>query len=620
MGIKGLRTFVTKYILSNMKPQDKQEKQDKDKNTKQEKRSCSRYIPNKRSQDITYTTNNKTYISKSTYIDITSYLIQYYIAFANQFKDKPQEQHTNLIPKLTSFVSKKLVSLINKLGYNNKKLYIFSDVHNKDIIRWGSCTMFRDIILNKTFTKEELQCCRYVIKRNWLKTLLKMSSTVDTEQYVLTHNDYDLINNMFRESYLASSIAGTGNAISEVFSITDYINMRYVRREYYNKFNNRAKKMFDILELMLIDEFVLYKSGKMGEIKRRHKRYTAEENFPSVGVMMYLLPDIIYDVLEYIKNNIQKSNENGKFKRPVEVTFFRCELEADFALALHIKTYNKRALSVVETVDSDMLCLLNDVSCVVNLKHKIMDNEVVVNEDGTTDVKHVLNNNYKDSFYQIKPIEFWEYIFGYKLPSRVIKILCVLMGTDYNPYHKSSKIHISTFEDILTRLNVSSFSKLTEEMLLLHLYELFKNNMGDRDVSGTIIALNIYLNDNIEQTLHEFKLEPVRYRRELAIKEFEEQEKLQEFKHEEDNNEAYKGSTLRPYHKFPISSKRLKQATLLMHFINSGTNYNYYKCNFLNTSVGDKVAEPSNAETSNVETNVVKTNTVETNNVNESSV
>ena len=81
--------------------------------------------------------------------------------------------------------------------------------------------------------------------------------------------------------------------------------------------------------------------------------------------------------------------------------------------------------------------------------------------------------------------------------------MCVLLGTDYNPYQQESPIHIRTFKDILgpNWLNVKSYKEIDEDMLLVKIYMKMKEHKNSRFVHQTATALNIYLNE-FENSFH----------------------------------------------------------------------------------------------------------------------
>ena len=160
------------------------------------------------------------------------------------------------------------------------------------------------------------------------------------------------------------------------------------------------------------------------------------------------------------------------------VYYLGCEVESDFAIVKHVKSYSKHSFPTIYTNDSDLLVLLNDVDCIVKLNV------------GTCKKTYLLN-----------PVKFWEELFGCKMNPRIIKIMCVLLGTDYNPYSSESPIHVKNFKEILQWLNVENYSDIDEDLLLVKIYMIMKSNPESKYCQQTARALNLYLND-IEYNLH----------------------------------------------------------------------------------------------------------------------
>jgi hypothetical protein len=100
----------------------------------------------------------------------------------------------------------------------------------------------------------------------------------------------------------------------------------------------------------------------------------------------------------------------------------------------------------------------------------------------------------------INPPKFWQSVFGCVMDSQVIKILCVLLGTDYNKYRRGSVIHLKCFSEILTWLNLKNYSEMTLEMLKNYVYVKIQKYPADMNIKETVVALNLYLN-NIEGDL-----------------------------------------------------------------------------------------------------------------------
>ena len=173
-----------------------------------------------------------------------------------------------------------------------------------------------------------------------------------------------------------------------------------------------------------------------------------------------------------IKDFVQKLKENKELSF---TTFYGCSIESDFAIAKHINSYNKNTYPIVITNDTDIIALLCDVDCII---------------------RYTLNGK----MYIINPPSFWEKVFGTKLSSNVIKILCVLKGVDYNINDNMSCI--CNFTDILKILNVDSYKDITESMLHEYLNKYFESNKNKKCIRYTALALNVYL-INMEITFYE---------------------------------------------------------------------------------------------------------------------
>lgn len=193
-------------------------------------------------------------------------------------------------------------------------------------------------------------------------------------------------------------------------------------------------------------------------------------NYIPFTLIIYLFPLII--------KNMNLSN----------VKFLGCEIESDFAISKHVHAYSKHAFPTIYSSDTDMLVNMCDVDCVVKLTMK--SGNVLRNE-----------GKIKSSTYFINPVMFWNEIFGCELKPKIIKTLCVLMGTDYNPYHPDSPIHIKSFDEVLNWLEIKDFSEIDEDLLFTKIFVVMKSNSDNFYCKQTAFALNIYLND-LETEIH----------------------------------------------------------------------------------------------------------------------
>ena len=240
-----------------------------------------------------------------------------------------------------------------------------------------------------------------------------------------------------------------------------------------------SKKVVEALEFiedMVLKRYLLYVSAKFG-VKQIRKHHKQTPKMPCVPTLLYMIGPLIEEII-----NTNKFN--------AEINIYGCEMEADFALLKHINVYNRRSFPVIDSPDTDMLCNLCDVPCLIHMKR-------------IYPLKGDSKGPVKTKEYYINPVNFWKYVFGGTvIHKNVIKILCVLLGTDYNPYDKNSPIHIKSFEEILEKLGVNSYKEIDEDMLRLYVYNIMKEHPTDRHVIATALALNMYLNDNIESKLH----------------------------------------------------------------------------------------------------------------------
>ena len=170
-----------------------------------------------------------------------------------------------------------------------------------------------------------------------------------------------------------------------------------------------------------------------------------------------------------------------------------CEVESDFAMSKHIHTYSKNILPTIYSNDSDMLALMCDVDCIVKLTFRKIE--------GVNYGTGYISADGKVTYF-INPVKFWEKIFGCILEPKLIKTLCVLKGTDYNPYSKDSVIHIDRFEDIFKLHGVTKFSELDGDLVLAKICLTMEANPNSIECYQTAIALNMYLSDCIEGGIH----------------------------------------------------------------------------------------------------------------------
>jgi hypothetical protein len=166
------------------------------------------------------------------------------------------------------------------------------------------------------------------------------------------------------------------------------------------------------------------------------------------------------------------------------ISCYQCSIESDVAIRNHIEIYNRNSYPKIITNDTDLVVLMCDVECEIELT-----------------VRHVFQSHTYYEKREINPPRFFRKLFGCVLKADIIKILCVLLGTDFNIYSPRSVIHIRCFSEILKLLNIRRYCEITLPALKLYIYNTALKYPNDINVKETIAALNIYLN-NVEENIY----------------------------------------------------------------------------------------------------------------------
>ena len=429
--------------------------------------------------------NNNIYLSNVIYFDMTYKLIEIYTQFVKSEEITKCLNEDVVIDKLFKHIVKELTNLFEKLISYNRAIYAFIDYRFSD-----SAIMFNllfkdyvDIVIDKTERLNSIP----MIDRRYVEYLKKPELTIDGSIFVR-------IAKSIRCQYELTSKYERLNDLN----INDYVGLPYLIKQAMN--NKEQSDSCDgstdyIAKLEYLKNVGKFRYMMLRGAKWSTKKHRADRMFN------------FFDKDEYVENNVNKTLTNvlekgdiekfQKFNRYIPFNFvlyclpmivsmiktkgvyyLGCEVESDFAIVKHVKTYSKHSFPTVYTNDSDLLVLLSDVDCIVKLNM----------------------TSYKKT-YLLNPVSFWKQIFGCSMSSRVIKILCVLLGTDYNPYSSASPIHIKNFKEALSLVGVSKYSEIDEDVLLVKIYMIMKNNIGNKYCQQTARALNVYLND-IEYSLH----------------------------------------------------------------------------------------------------------------------
>ena len=434
----------------------------------------------------------------------------------------------NNIQSLIKYIENELLMMFNRLKYMNRIIYVFIDYKFINNLKERN-VIFKDF-LNIDINPRERFNAIPMIKRKYLK--LCNTDDIDVIIYLIKK-----VRCMFE--------------LKSIYSISNKLNMRkYISIPYliHVEKNATTRKCFEILNNEGIFRYSILRGGKYVTRKNRtnglykrnmgvnaknndvsechseckseiqsecHSEIQSEQqnispslndthgyakcNFNNEQYEDSIVP---FTLLVYIFPNIVK-HINDKIKN---INFFGCEIESDFALSKHVHTYSKYAYPTIYSSDTDMLCLMCDVNCIIKLSI-----------NSSVYCKNSSDSNNRRTFLFVNPVLFWQGIFGCTLKKRIIIILCVLMGTDYNPYDSKSPIHIKYFSDILSLLHVEKYEDISEEILLSNIYSIIKNNEDNIHCKQTVLALNVYLND-LEDELHYITGDNVKVNMDLFIK------------------------------------------------------------------------------------------------------
>lgn len=231
----------------------------------------------------------------------------------------------------------------------------------------------------------------------------------------------------------------------------------------------------DVLKVGAWHRHLIRNKGKEYVKEIRRKEYEPTIHIVDVSQEQNEMSETSQNLFRQFVHTIDKFVHRLK-NNPIlqDVTFYGCSIESDFAMTKHITAYNNNTYPIVITNDTDMLVLLCNVNCLIKfiLKHHV---------------------------YYINPVNFWRYVFGTVLPPNIIKMLCVMKGTDYNCCDERTLAY--TFEQLLRRMNVPKFSDLTEQGMYEYFYNYFSTNKHYKNSAYTALALNMYLID-IESTFY----------------------------------------------------------------------------------------------------------------------
>lgn len=461
-------------------------------------------------------TGDKIYVSNIVYYDITYKLIEIYNTF---MKANKTESYEKKVEELLRYMEKELSFILSKLSVMNRLVYIFVDYKFMNGLNEGN-------ILFEDFLDYEVEGDEKGGSGNVMKMIpmIKRKFVAELDKLDCGGNERDGANEVEEKiNYLRSKVRcmfelKTIYSMADNLNIEKYVSIPYLIKEekmktqsspysqqtqtqsspYSQQTQTQSTQQTQTNKLRCLT--TLLNEGRLRYLILRGAKYQTRKH-RSKSLFSFLDKDC-----ENLDKQIQKCIENGNqdklthflnyipftliiysFPKIIEnlkfdnVKFLGCEVESDYAISKHIHTYSKNAFPTVYSSDTDMLVHMCDVSCVVKLSFKVSET--------------------KRLSYYINPVMFWKEIFGCDLSKRLIKIICVLKGTDYNPYCSTSPIHIKNFKDVLKWMNVDSFEKVDEDLLLAKIYMIMRKNEGNVYCRQTALALNMYLN-NFECDIH----------------------------------------------------------------------------------------------------------------------
>ena len=156
-----------------------------------------------------------------------------------------------------------------------------------------------------------------------------------------------------------------------------------------------------------------------------------------------------------------------------KVEFIGCENESDFVIKKHIIKYNSLNCPIVRTNDADMIMLLSDINCIVQIK--------------------------LDKLVSIYPHEFWKWLSGLNAPTyQQIISFCCLLGTDYSDtlkHIKFNKNNKKMIHDFFQSKQLNTKSLIIDLYLQWNLLENEFHEIKTTDTNINIESLKIKYNN-----------------------------------------------------------------------------------------------------------------------------
>ena len=311
-----------------------------------------------------YENETKIYISNVIYFDLTYKLIEMYNQFvkhenSNNYGFASKDNDATVINRLFKYISTELHNLFSKLSNYNIAIYTFIDYKFSDAnIKYN--LLFKDFVNLATDKRERLNSIP-MIRRDVVDSLLNEDETISLAIFDSVRCLFELISKNDKlqgadvQQFISlpfllkrSNSAIIKGKLNQLINIGRYRYMLLRGAKYLTK-RRRANRMFGFFER---DEYIennlnytlinVFRKNDINKVKMFN-------HYIPFSLVLYALPLII--------SNIKLDH----------IYYMGCEIESDFAIAKHVRTYSKYCFPTIYTTDTDLLVLLSDVDCIIRM-------------------------------------------------------------------------------------------------------------------------------------------------------------------------------------------------------------------------------------------------------------
>lgn len=314
--------------------------------------------------------------SDTYYMDYTSKIFLTVRWFTKQLLKEPVDynNYEDTIEKLLELISDEIIEHINNHRFYKKYIVAF-DYASKDNPTYKlNDESYEEIVSN--FTIKDVKNSKIMVNKELVQALTEfndMVTTTDTNELV------ELI------------IQGSKTVVNCVWhywspdnDITKYVSLDYLLQQ-----GIINKDIYDKVARHHINCYILKRCLKKKSLKSTYEEgikklaFTCTEDNIREELVKYIydigpsmIVGLLPNIIHRIKTKIKANNELSK----LHIEFLGCVTEADYVIKKHILTYSPTYKQsnkpqhksiykpTVFTIDTDMLVLLSDIDCVVNLK------------------------------------------------------------------------------------------------------------------------------------------------------------------------------------------------------------------------------------------------------------